>query len=520
MNEMENKENSSGQQTINIQVPSADNIASRRSLIPLFFTIVIIFFFFNFFTVSCGGQKFERVKGIELVTGTELKNRNLFTGEETKGEKVPPCAWAIIAFGAAVIGLGAFLIKEKREEIIGTGAGVIGFSSLLILQFVVKNAIEKKAQGTSFEIDFQFAYWGALIAMGIAGFISYLRMKKTYNLVVVSVPSQSTSIPLTENLTQPQSTAPTVLPSENFDSGKWFRKNKKMVIFLCFAVIVLYGLYYFFLKHGPEKDGKKIAITYCNCGKEKTKQQIKVYKNFIADFDSHKFTRRRLAQTALGTLLNPIYKSYQKCEDKVESDYTKYKERFVTDKEKVEKYEYAVNAQQQICNDEKETILSDLKVQFQSKINGIPDLESDINTILANKYGSKYRVIMDDDINWDKYDLENFVVPGRKKFEYYPYIVKGDFNGNGISDLAAIVKNTENNYTRLVIIWGGTNKIKFYDGQLCSAISFIPANEWKSHWEQGTVNLYADAILVECYEKSSWILYWDGYQIQQYWMSD
>src|SRR5450759_4951577 len=169
--ENQNQENGSGQQTINIQVPSTDNIASRRSLIPVLFAVAIIFFFFNFFTVSCGGQKVGSVTGINLVTGTELKGHDLFSGSETKGEKIPSNMWAIIAFGAAIIGLGAFLIKEKTESLIGTGAGAIGFGSLLILQFAIKNAIEKKAEGSPIQTDFEFAYWGALIAMGIAGFI-------------------------------------------------------------------------------------------------------------------------------------------------------------------------------------------------------------------------------------------------------------------------------------------------------------------------------------------------------------
>lgn len=199
--ENQNQESASGQQTINIQVPSADNIASRRSLIPILFAVVIIFFFFNFFTVSCGGQKVSSITGINLVTGTELKDHDLFSGKETKGEKIPSSMWAIIAFGAAIIGLGAFLIKEKNESLIGTGAGAIGFGSLLILQFAIKDAIEKKAEGSPIQTDFEFAYWGALIAMGIAGFISYLRMQRTHN-IIVSVGSKAGAN--TENINQPQ----------------------------------------------------------------------------------------------------------------------------------------------------------------------------------------------------------------------------------------------------------------------------------------------------------------------------
>lgn len=175
--ENQNQESGAGQKTIKIQVPSAENIAGRRSLIPAFFTAAILFFFFNFFTVSCGEQKVGSVTGINLLTGTELKNDDIFSEGETEGKEIPSSAWAIIAFGTAIIGLGAFLIKERREALIGAGAGAIGFCSLLILQFAIKNTIEKEAGGI-IQTDFKFAYWAALISMGIAGFISYLRIKK------------------------------------------------------------------------------------------------------------------------------------------------------------------------------------------------------------------------------------------------------------------------------------------------------------------------------------------------------
>lgn len=158
--------------------------------------------------------------------------------------------------------------------------------------------------------------------------------------------------------------------------------------------------------------------------------------------------------------------------------------------------------------------------QDKNNNNDTQDLESHINDLLENKYNSKYRVVTDNDKNWDKYSFDNFVLPERKKFKYYPYIVKGDFNGDGVSDLAAEIINTENKNTQLAIIWSGNNDLKVYKGQLCSALSFIPASEWKSHWEQGSVYLNADAILVTCYEQSAWILYWDGNSFQQFWMSD
>ena len=294
--ENQNQDSVSGQQTINIQVPSADNIASRRSLIPILFAIVIIFFFFNFFTISCGGQKVGSVTGISLVTGSELKSHDMISGVETKGEKIPSSAWAIIAFGAAIVGLGVFLIKEKREALIGTGAGAIGFGSLFILQFAIKSAIEKKAEG-ALQTDFQFAYWGALIAMGIAGIISYLRMQKTHNIIVRVVPSSATTTLNAESAAQTQTSTDAIQQTNNFDIGEWFNKsgkiivewfnkNKTIVLSIASAIVVLYGVYYFFLRHDPVKDAKTVAARYCDCSIKYNDAMIKVNEEFIKSFET------------------------------------------------------------------------------------------------------------------------------------------------------------------------------------------------------------------------------------------
>lgn len=153
---------------------------------------------------------------------------------------------------------------------------------------------------------------------------------------------------------------------------------------------------------------------------------------------------------------------------------------------------------------------------FDSRAN----LESVMNAALSSEFGHKYRVVTDNDSGLSEYDFDNFVAPARKKFPYYPYIVIGDFDGDKVSDLAAEVRNTENGYERLAVLWGSSSKLTFYDGQLCSAISFLPANEWRSHWEEAAITLPADAIQVTCFEKSAWLLYWDGRAFQQYWLSD
>ncbi|HOW31225.1 MAG TPA: zinc ribbon domain-containing protein, partial [Bacteroidales bacterium] len=173
------------QQTNNTQALSIENIAKRRSLVPICFSVVIVFFFFNFFTVSCGSQKIASVTGIDLVTGTQLSNQNFHSDEDVKSENIPANIWAIIALILVILGLGVFLMRGKGEDIIGMGAGILSFTSLIILQFAIKTTIETRAEGSPFEINFHFAYWGALFATALAGFISYLRIRMAGNSIEV-----------------------------------------------------------------------------------------------------------------------------------------------------------------------------------------------------------------------------------------------------------------------------------------------------------------------------------------------
>lgn len=366
--ENQNQTQKPEQQTINVQVPTVANIASKRSLIPVLFSIVIVFFFFNFFTISCGEQKVGSVSGIDLVTGTELKKHDMFSGKETKGEEIPSSVWAIIAFSAAIVGLGVFLIKEKREAIIGTGAGAIGFGSLIILQFVAKNAVDQNGEG-ALHVDFEFAYWGAVIAMGIAGFISYLRMQKTHNFVVSVAQPPPPVTPNTENITQPIVSVNPIQQTNNFDIGEWFNKNKKLVVGFVGLAIILFGVYYIFLKHDPATDGKNIAISFCNCNKDNTNNQIKIYEDFISNYDNYIKNGRVSAISLLESKLKPVNEEYQACQEENQLKYSQLKEKYVTEKEKLEKFDFAYNAQQGLCQNEGQTRLNELFVQVQGLIN-------------------------------------------------------------------------------------------------------------------------------------------------------
>jgi hypothetical protein len=168
-----------------------DNIAKKRSIIPVAFALIIIFFFFSFVDFKCNSMKMASLTGINLVTGTHVKTAsddflggdtfNSLNGSRSRGqnagEKVEPNLWAILAFLVAIGGLAAFYKKIKKESLAGTAAGAIGFISLLLLRFAIKEKVGEQGGGMiQVEINFLFAYWASLFLFLAAGGLSYLRM--------------------------------------------------------------------------------------------------------------------------------------------------------------------------------------------------------------------------------------------------------------------------------------------------------------------------------------------------------
>lgn len=395
--ENQNQQNQGQPQIINIHVPSADNIPSRRPLIPASFALAIVCFFFTFCDLKCvsNGQKLASVTGFELVTGTQLTDRDMVSGREKKGEKLPSNIWAILAFGAAVIGLGVFLIKEKREALIGTGAGAIGFGSLLILQFVLKGAMEKKGEG-QLEADFQFAYWCALLAMGVAGLMSYLRTKQTYNVVVnftsppqPTIENTSNESSIASELVQASSSVQATSAGE-FDLAKWFKKNKKLALGIIASFLVLFGIYHFFIKNDPERDAKNAAAILCECMSKQNDDLTKTKEEFANSFTSYNFKKRQEARNKLKELQNPINTVMRECYNKAQAKKNEFRNRYITNEEGLKKFDFAYSAKLDICNPSMSlSSSSSVDAEVESKISIIKDAEPEIEKIKSDLIGQK-----------------------------------------------------------------------------------------------------------------------------------
>jgi len=151
------------------------------------------------------------------------------------------------------------------------------------------------------------------------------------------------------------------------------------------------------------------------------------------------------------------------------------------------------------------------------------DLEKYVNKALSEKYGKTYCVVTDKDILYEKYFIENYLIPRREKNKYYPYIVKGDFDGDGKTDIAAKVKYTNSQFncglgikTFLAVFWGDEKGVKVYEDQEVSAISLLKYEDVKKQFRRIPLKFRADAIVDEIWERSNSILYWNGYSFKEF----
>ncbi len=150
-------------------------------------------------------------------------------------------------------------------------------------------------------------------------------------------------------------------------------------------------------------------------------------------------------------------------------------------------------------------------------------LAASLNQWLKEKSGGPWQVADDATANWPKDEFDYFIAPKRKDQPDYPYIIKGDFNGDGKEDAAALVLNPANREYQLAIIESfGTESAaaRFWKEDMdLSALSLYPKGDLDGiNGEK--VKMKGDGITVEYYEKSSFVIYRSGTGYKRVWTGD
>lgn len=153
-------------------------------------------------------------------------------------------------------------------------------------------------------------------------------------------------------------------------------------------------------------------------------------------------------------------------------------------------------------------------VKVEETIYVTPD-EGMFNEALIAKFGAKWHVVNDKEAKWIKDAFDYFIVPKRKELPNYPYITKGDFNGDGKADIAAVVTDsTRSSYQVAIILW--PDNIKFWDEDIMvdAALTTISKSEVISMPIGETervkkIKMKTDGINVEYFERASFVVYLD-----------
>lgn len=137
----------------------------------------------------------------------------------------------------------------------------------------------------------------------------------------------------------------------------------------------------------------------------------------------------------------------------------------------------------------------------------------EINSLLGQLYGDTLLVVNDIKANWPKDEFDYFIAPKRKDLPDYPYIAKGDFNGDGKEDAAALVKSSNDGKYQVAVFFGAPlsrDRVVFWneDIDVC-AVSTYPKGPLEG-MESGKVNMKGDGVNIEFFERGSFVLYWDG----------
>jgi hypothetical protein len=137
-------------------------------------------------------------------------------------------------------------------------------------------------------------------------------------------------------------------------------------------------------------------------------------------------------------------------------------------------------------------------------------LRGQIENIVINKYGSKWHILNDKQAHWDEYEFKEFILPERNKNPDSPYIIQGDFNGNGRLDYAATFSSDNKSTSKLAIIFDNGD-VYFEDlGSERYGLYLQTKQEISSVYDEFSVNLIGDGIGIVKYEEYAYVMYWDG----------
>jgi len=154
-----------------------------KKISPFLFGLILLCFFLPFVNLSCSGQTIMSLSGFQLITGTEVKQPEMFgqnmmgqnNNLDKKGEEVSSQPMALLAFIAALAALLISLMKKKTTALINIVISVLGVIFLFLLKFNIDGNAKLSMSGQGIiTLDYQFGYWFSIVLFIGGAVLSWL----------------------------------------------------------------------------------------------------------------------------------------------------------------------------------------------------------------------------------------------------------------------------------------------------------------------------------------------------------
>jgi hypothetical protein len=168
-----------------------------------FVLVAGLFFLLPFININCSGTRLATIKGIDLVTGSEIKpevknnaSDTVQAGEEEedyamdrfdhsgdffeKGDKrsFAPNMLGIMAFASVILTLIFSFFSNRLPAILSGGFALLGALCLFFIQVQVNKEVEAKMGPFNFvPVSFEFTpyYWLCLVFLALASVFAFVR---------------------------------------------------------------------------------------------------------------------------------------------------------------------------------------------------------------------------------------------------------------------------------------------------------------------------------------------------------
>jgi hypothetical protein len=163
---------------------SIDTENKKRKIRCAPFALALICFFLPFIQVSCQGQKSTSLTGLQLATGTEIVQRDPWSGRK-EIQTIPSEKSIVFVLICAAVATGAAFVAGKKGSLIPAISGGLGFVLMLVAKSRLDNQTLEEGQGM-LTIEYQVGFIAVCLLL-LGGAIYCLLQFKAENLTNQSV---------------------------------------------------------------------------------------------------------------------------------------------------------------------------------------------------------------------------------------------------------------------------------------------------------------------------------------------